>query len=153
MFEMFALKSFKWISNIYKLYKGNNIIYLLQKKYSTCFRHRRSCYRQWGQKPPWQVKELVYQEPESIEVLILIQGISSWCLEGYHFQLNACLCLLLYERHFQPACLSLAVNHYQSYYQMFFLSKIYIRESYWMWVNFQCFTWVPVMKLQWIVLN
>ena len=120
--------------------------------------HRRSCYRDNGDKsPPWQGKELVYQEPESIEVLILIQGISSWCLEGYHFQINACPCLLLYERHFKPACLGLAVcllqaviisnkyflsdwyhfsslnmyayvNPYQSYYYMFFLSKIYIRD-------------------------
>ena len=72
--------------------------------------HRRSCYRDNGDKsPPWQGKELVYQEPESIEVLILIQRISSWCLEGYHFQINACPCLLLYERHFKPACLGLAV--------------------------------------------
>ena len=72
--------------------------------------HRRSCYRDNGDKSPrWQGKELVYQEPESIEVLILIQGISSWCLEGYHFQINACPCLLLYERHFKPACLGLAV--------------------------------------------
>ena len=72
--------------------------------------HRCSCYRDNGDKsPPWQGKELVYQEPESIEVLILIQGISSWCLEGYHFQINACPCLLLYERHFKPACLGLTV--------------------------------------------
>ena len=34
--------------------------------------HRRSWYRGNGDKsPPWEEKELVYQEPESIEVLIL----------------------------------------------------------------------------------
>ena len=37
--------------------------------------HRRSCYRDLGDLgPPWQGKELVYQEPESIEVLSSKQG-------------------------------------------------------------------------------
>ena len=37
--------------------------------------HRRSCYRDLGDLgPPWQGKELVYQEPETIEVLSSIQG-------------------------------------------------------------------------------
>ena len=113
---------------------------------NSTFNHRRSCYRDNGDKsPPWQGKELVYQEPESIEVFILIQGISSRCLKGYHFQINAYPCLILYEYeiHFKPACLGLDVCLLQAVIIIIFLLRdnilnIYIRESYWMLVNFQC---------------
>ena len=52
-------------------------IELLSGVGSRLHRHRRSYYRDNGDKSaPWQGKKLVYKEPESIEVFILIQGIS-----------------------------------------------------------------------------
>ena len=105
--------------------------------------HRRSCYRGNGDKsPPDKERNLSIRNQK---VLILIQGISSRCLKGYHFQINAYPCLILYEYeiHFKPACLGLDVCLLQAVIIIIFLLSdnilnIYIRESYWMLVNFQC---------------
>ena len=98
-----------------------------------------------GTKAPPDKERNLSEEPKSIEVFILIQGISSRCLKGYHFQINAYPCLLLYEYeiHFKPACLGLDVCLLQAVIIIIFLLRdnilnIYIRESYWMLVNFQC---------------
>ena len=56
---------------------------------------------------------------------------------------NKCLILYEYEIHFKPACLGLDVCLLQAVIIIIFLLRdnilnIYIRESYWMLVNFQC---------------
>ena len=58
-------------------------------------KHRRSCYRDLGDLgPPWQGKELVYQEPESIEVLSSIQGNQFMMLRRLSFS-NKCMSLFI----------------------------------------------------------
>ena len=59
-------------------------------------------------------RTLVYQEPERNQFFQV-----QYCLEGYHFQINACPCLLLYEKHFKPACLGLAVCLLQDTNEMY----------------------------------
>ena len=59
------------------------------------------------------------------------------------FILYPCLLLYEYEIHFKPACLGLDVCLLQAVIIIIFLLRdnilnIYIRESYWMLVNFQC---------------
>ena len=57
-----------------------------------------SCYMDHGDKsPPCQGKELVNQEPESLEVLSLIQGNQLMMLRRLSFSWLSCPCLLFYD--------------------------------------------------------
>ena len=66
--------------------------------------NRRSCYRDLGDLgPPWQGKELVYQEPESIEILSSIQGYQVMMLRRLSFS-NKCMSLfIIFMKHSQQS--------------------------------------------------
>ena len=93
---------------LWKHQTNHRILWLAYKtKIHITHIHMHSCYMDRGDKgPPCQGKELVNQEPESLEVLSLIQGNLLMKLRRLSFSQLSCPCLLFYDMYMSELLLN-----------------------------------------------